>query len=145
MLNDFVSKSCNGEKCRCGQPATKKIEETIFWDDPDKERHPFTQYVCQVHFDEVMRPYLNKNKDLVEYLTELFCLYFASSRSRAKELAYIVGGNWKDVKECYTSSILLGFKAERINVFINNFDDAESCIHSLDVCMKDKYFVKRFC
>jgi len=59
-VGGFVSASCEGEKCRCGKPAVKKIEEVIMWDDPNKMRHPFTQYVCKEHFDEVMRPYLKR-------------------------------------------------------------------------------------
>jgi hypothetical protein len=47
----FVSGSCNGEVCSvCGKPATNKLEETIFWDDPNKMRHPLTAYVCREHF-----------------------------------------------------------------------------------------------
>ena len=47
----FVSVSCNGEVCSvCGKPATNKLEETIFCDDPNKMRHPLTAYVCREHF-----------------------------------------------------------------------------------------------
>ena len=47
----FVSGSCKGEVCSvCGKPATNKLEETIFWDDPNKMRHPLTAYVCREHF-----------------------------------------------------------------------------------------------
>lgn len=47
----FVSGSCKGEVCSvCGNPATNKLEETIFWDDPNKMRHPLTAYVCRDHF-----------------------------------------------------------------------------------------------
>ena len=47
----FVSGSCKGEICSvCGKPATNKLEETIFWDDPNKMRHPLTAYVCREHF-----------------------------------------------------------------------------------------------
>lgn len=48
---EFVSKFCQGEKCYCGKAAVKKIEEVIFEDDPKSLRHPFTQYVCQEHFE----------------------------------------------------------------------------------------------
>ena len=47
----FVSGSCQGEVCSvCGKNATNKLEETIFWDDPNKMRHPLTAYVCRKHF-----------------------------------------------------------------------------------------------
>ena len=47
----FVSGSCKGEICSvCGKPATNKLEETIFWDDPNQMRHPLTAYVCREHF-----------------------------------------------------------------------------------------------
>ena len=53
MLVDsgFVSGCCKGEICSlCGKPATNKLEETIFHDDPNKMRHPLTAYVCREHF-----------------------------------------------------------------------------------------------
>jgi hypothetical protein len=47
----FVSRCCKGEICSvCGKPATNKLEETIFYDDPNKMRHPLTAYVCREHF-----------------------------------------------------------------------------------------------
>lgn len=47
----FVSGSCKGETCSvCGKPANNKLEETIFWDDPNQMRHPLTAYVCREHF-----------------------------------------------------------------------------------------------
>jgi len=47
----FVSASCKGELCSvCGKAATNKLEETIFWDDPNQMRHPLTAYVCREHF-----------------------------------------------------------------------------------------------
>jgi hypothetical protein len=56
----FVSKYCQGEKCgMCwGQehklvPATHKVQETLFDDDPLKERHELTQYVCDRHFRSI--------------------------------------------------------------------------------------------
>lgn len=57
-MDQFISESCKGQKCRCGEPAVKKIREVIMHDDPNQIRHPFTQYVCEKHFDEVLRPYL---------------------------------------------------------------------------------------
>jgi hypothetical protein len=56
--NGFVSGSCQGEVCSvCGKPATNKLEETIFWDDPYPNRHNLTAYVCREHFDMIVRPY----------------------------------------------------------------------------------------
>ena len=34
----FVSKSCGGHRCRCGNPATHKVGEEIPWDDPAHAR-----------------------------------------------------------------------------------------------------------
>lgn len=50
----FVSSSCEGEKCFCGQIAEHKVEETIFHDDPVPNRHPLTSYICHHHFVEIM-------------------------------------------------------------------------------------------
>ena len=52
----FVSACCDGERCYCGEPAKHKIEETIFFDDPNPGRHPFTSYVCHDHFVQIMGP-----------------------------------------------------------------------------------------
>lgn len=50
------SACCEGERCYCGAPADRKVEETIFHDDPSPNRHPFTAYVCADHFAQVMGP-----------------------------------------------------------------------------------------
>lgn len=50
----FVSACCEGEVCSCGQPAVAKVEETIFLDDPNPNRHPLTAYVCADHFGQFM-------------------------------------------------------------------------------------------
>lgn len=43
----FVSDTCNGEKCFCGEDATHKVGEEISVSDPSfGYRHNFTQYVC---------------------------------------------------------------------------------------------------
>ncbi len=43
----FVSASCRGEKCQiCKAPATHKVGEEIFDDDPNQVRHNLTAYVC---------------------------------------------------------------------------------------------------
>ena len=52
----FVSGYCQGEKCYCGDPASHKVEEVIFHDDPLPGRHPLTAYVCDVHFRRLMGP-----------------------------------------------------------------------------------------
>lgn len=56
MAKPFVSGCCEGERCYCGEPAEHKVEETIFFDDPVKNRHPLTRYVCHPHFREIMGP-----------------------------------------------------------------------------------------
>ena len=42
----FVSGSCKGERCVCGEDATHKVGEEIPRSDPFQIRHNFTQYVC---------------------------------------------------------------------------------------------------
>ena len=37
------------ERCKCGAPATHKVEEVI----ESLECHPFTQYLCCLHFSEI--------------------------------------------------------------------------------------------
>lgn len=63
-----VSACCEGERCFCGQPASAKVEETIFHDDwsmrgdgPNgslppimRGRHPLTAYICAEHFAQIM-------------------------------------------------------------------------------------------
>lgn len=50
-----VSMYCTGEKCGiCGRPATHKVCEEVFDDDPDPHRHPLTSYVCCRHFRAIM-------------------------------------------------------------------------------------------
>lgn len=53
-MSDWVSKSCEGETCLCGKPATAKLEEVIFDDDPFPHRHPLTSYVCHDCFGRIM-------------------------------------------------------------------------------------------
>jgi len=51
----FISRSCKGEICSvCGKPATNKLGEEIPWDDPDKNRHNLTAYVCREHFKMIV-------------------------------------------------------------------------------------------
>lgn len=61
----FVSGSCGGERCWCGEPATHKVEETIFHDDPLPHRHPLTSYVCHWHFVQMMGPAAQANDERV--------------------------------------------------------------------------------
>ena len=54
-MSNFISKQCEGEKCSlCGEPATKKIAEVVFDDDPIRNRHELTAYVCESHFRMIM-------------------------------------------------------------------------------------------
>lgn len=55
-MTHTISRCCKGETCRCGQPATHKVEENIFEDDPFPMRHPFTAYVCCECFGRIMGP-----------------------------------------------------------------------------------------
>jgi hypothetical protein len=56
-MSHFVSACCEGERCAiCGAPATHKLEEAIFHDDPQPQRHPLTAYVCCEHFRAIMGP-----------------------------------------------------------------------------------------
>lgn len=59
MIGHFVSKTCVGETCACGQPASHKVGEEIAYDEPMtqevlglklQDRHNFTAYVCCHHF-----------------------------------------------------------------------------------------------
>jgi len=51
----FVSESCNGEVCSvCGKDATNKLGEEIPFDDPNKNRHNLTAYVCREHFTMIV-------------------------------------------------------------------------------------------
>lgn len=56
MTDKFISASCQGETCKCrsGKPATHKVEEVIFHDDPMPIRHPLTAYVCDDCFNAIM-------------------------------------------------------------------------------------------
>ena len=56
MAEPFVSATCQGERCRCGAPAVKKVGEEIAFDDPNPQRHNLTAYVCAHHYAELMGP-----------------------------------------------------------------------------------------
>lgn len=60
-----------GEKCRCGKDATHKISEEILPHE-DQNRHPLTQYVCDDHFNEALRPYVKPVSAPVESQEELW-------------------------------------------------------------------------
>jgi hypothetical protein len=62
-MNNFVSKCCGGEVCgMCSKesngvikiPATHKVGEETFDDDPRLSFHNLTQYVCCKHFQAIM-------------------------------------------------------------------------------------------
>lgn len=53
-MTHFISKSCEGELCFCGKSAEHKVEETIFSDDPNPNRHNLTSYICHDHFKQIM-------------------------------------------------------------------------------------------
>lgn len=53
----FVSATCRGVQCHyrgCDQPAVAKVGEEIAHDDPFKNRHNLTAYVCAEHFEALM-------------------------------------------------------------------------------------------
>jgi len=52
-MEHFISSTCEGEKCFCGEPATHKIGEEIPHDDPSQMRHNYTAYVCCEHFRQL--------------------------------------------------------------------------------------------
>lgn len=52
----FVSATCEGELCRCGRAAVRKVGEEIPCDDPRPRRHNLTAYVCAEHYAEIMGP-----------------------------------------------------------------------------------------
>jgi hypothetical protein len=49
----FVSETCVGERCHCGEPAVRKVGEEIPHDDPNPARHNLTAYVCARHYVEL--------------------------------------------------------------------------------------------
>lgn len=55
-MRSYRPASSVGEKCYCGKDAVRKVEETIFHDDPWPNRHPFTAYLCAEHFRQIMGP-----------------------------------------------------------------------------------------
>lgn len=51
----FVSATCEGVGCSmCDSPATHKVGEEIAYDDPNKNRHNYTAYVCCNHFKMIL-------------------------------------------------------------------------------------------
>ena len=62
-MEHFVSKSCAGETCGiCWRglglhtPASHKVGEEIPHDEPKIYRHNLTQYVCCLHFAQILGP-----------------------------------------------------------------------------------------
>lgn len=52
---NYRSACTEGEPCTvCGTQAWRKVEETIFHDDPHPHRPPYTSYLCLEHFNAVM-------------------------------------------------------------------------------------------
>lgn len=50
----FISATCKGERCSCcGAPAVRKVGEEIPYDDPLRNRHNLTAYVCARHFAQL--------------------------------------------------------------------------------------------
>ncbi|USN15196.1 hypothetical protein KIKIMORA_00490 [Brevundimonas phage vB_BpoS-Kikimora] len=50
----FISATCRGERCACcGAPAVRKVGEEIPYDDPLRNRHNLTAYVCAKHFAQL--------------------------------------------------------------------------------------------
>jgi hypothetical protein len=53
--SDWVSGFCGGKKCSlCGQPASARVVEHIFYDDPFGSRIPLFAYLCVPHFRRLM-------------------------------------------------------------------------------------------
>lgn len=58
MFKHFLSESCIGEKCKCGENATHKVGEQISSSDPSYgQRHEFTAYVCCECFCKLLGTY----------------------------------------------------------------------------------------
>lgn len=57
----FVSATCRGERCRCGEAATHKVGEEIAHDDPMPARHNLTAYVCCEHYQQIMGPTMTRS------------------------------------------------------------------------------------
>lgn len=52
----FVSETCIGEVCWCGEPAVRKVGEEFAYDEPNPQRHNLTRYICAHHYAELMGP-----------------------------------------------------------------------------------------
>jgi hypothetical protein len=55
-MGHFVSVTCRGHRCWCGQEATHKVGEEIPPDDPVPARHNLTSYICCGHYRQLMGP-----------------------------------------------------------------------------------------
>lgn len=56
MTEVFISATCEGERCFCGQPAVRKVGEEMAYDEPNVVRHNLTSYVCAEHYTIIMGP-----------------------------------------------------------------------------------------
>jgi hypothetical protein len=57
----FVSAACRGETCTmCREPATHKVGEEIFHDDPMPYRHNLTAYICCPCFVKIVGTAMTK-------------------------------------------------------------------------------------
>ena len=56
MSEVFVSDTCMGETCWCGQPAVRKVGEEFAPDEPNPIRHNLTRYICAEHYAQLMGP-----------------------------------------------------------------------------------------
>lgn len=91
MTKAFVSASCEGEKCYCGEPAEHKVEETIFWDDPNPTRHPLTVYVCHKHFRTMMGAAAGRKGDnKVKKLLPILLLVSTTALAQEKPIGKII-------------------------------------------------------
>lgn len=53
MTKPWISACCEGERCFCDAPAAAKVGEEIMPDDPFRDRHNLTAYVCAGHFRQI--------------------------------------------------------------------------------------------
>lgn len=56
MSEVFISDTCAGETCWCGQPAVRKVGEEFAPDEPNPIRHNLTRYICAEHYAQLMGP-----------------------------------------------------------------------------------------
>lgn len=68
-MGEFISSHCNGQRCFCGLPAYRLLEEVLLPDEPDKNKIPQVSYVCRTHYNQIMRigklPVIIKNNTFI--------------------------------------------------------------------------------